>query len=118
MQAWFGLPVNIATCILGGVVVGLAVDDTIYFLSRVREGILPGVSVDNAVRRATWTTGRAMIKTLLILTGGFLTMAASDFMPSVYFGIFFAFSILVALLADLIVLPFFLRLAQPLLRQG
>ena len=117
LMAWFGLPVNIATCILGGVVVGLAVDDTIYFLSRVREGILPGVSVDNAVRRATWTTGRAMIKTLLILTGGFLTMAASDFMPSVYFGIFFAFSILVALLADLIVLPFFLRLAQPFLRQ-
>ena len=59
-----------------------------------------------------------MIKTSLILTGGFLTMAALDFMPSVYFGIFFAFSILVALLADLIVLPFFLRLAQSLLRQG
>ena len=91
--------------------IGLAVDDTIYFLLRVREGARQGMSVDDAIRHATWSTGRAMIKTSLILTGGFLTMVASDFMPSVYFGIFFAFSILVALLADLIVLPFFLRMA-------
>ncbi|MGI9243245.1 MAG: efflux RND transporter permease subunit [Verrucomicrobiales bacterium] len=115
MMAWFGLPVNIATCILGGVVIGLTVDDTIYFLSRVREGLLLELPAGEAAQRATLITGRAMIKTSLILTGGFLTMAASDFMPSVYFGIFFAFSILVALLADLIVLPILLRLAQPLL---
>jgi len=111
LMGWLGLPVNIATCLLGGVVIGLAVDDTIYFLLRVREGARQGMSVDDAIRHATWSTGRAMIKTSLILTGGFLTMVASDFMPSVYFGIFFAFSILVALLADLIVLPFFLRMA-------
>jgi len=36
-------------------------------------------------------------------------MAASDFMPSVYFGVFFAFSMVVALLADLLVLPALLR---------
>ncbi len=110
LMAWFGLPVNIATCILGGVVIGIAVDDTIYFLSRVREGMQSGMPVEDAAQRAIRTTGRAMIKTSLILTGGFLTMAASDFMPSVYFGIFFAFSIVVALLADLIVLPVLLRL--------
>ncbi len=118
LMAWFGLPVNIATCILGGVVIGLAVDDTIYFLSRVREGQLQGMPVEDAASRATLITGRAMIKTSLILTGGFLTMAASDFMPSVYFGIFFAFSIVVALLADLVVLPVLLRLAPLRLMRG
>jgi predicted RND superfamily exporter protein len=112
LMAWLGLPINIATCILGGVVIGLSVDDTIYFLSRVREGLLLGLPVGEAAQRATGTTGRAMIKTSLILTGGFLTMAASDFMPSVYFGIFFAVSILIALLADLIVLPVALRLVK------
>jgi len=118
LMAWFGLPVNIATCILGGVVIGLAVDDTIYFLSRVREGLLQGMPVGDAASRATLITGRAMIKTSLILSGGFLTMAASDFMPSVYFGIFFAFSILVALLADLVVLPVLLRVAPLRLMRG
>ena len=115
LMGWLGLPVNIATCLLGGVVIGLAVDDSIYFLLRVRESSRQGVPVDSALRQAVQTTGRAMIKTSLILTGGFLTMAASDFMPSVYFGIFFAFSILVALLADLVVLPFFLRKAPAFL---
>ncbi len=112
-MGWLGLPVNIATCILGGVVMGVAVDDTIYYLSRFREGLHKGLTVDAAARGATSTTGRAMIKTSLILTGGFLTMAVSDFMPSVYFGVFFAFSILAALLADLIVLPVLLRLLAP-----
>ena len=70
-------------------------------------GLTPG----DASQRAIGTTGRAMIKTTFILTGGFLTMAASDFLPSVYFGIFFAFSILVALLADLILLPMLLKSA-------
>ena len=112
LMAWWGLPVNIATCLLGGVVLGLSVDDTIYFLSRVREGLGRGVPVGAATRRAVWTTGRAMIKTSLVLMGGFLTMAASDFLPSVYFGVFFAFSILVALLADLIVLPVLLRVCR------
>ena len=112
-MGWLGLPVNIATCILGGVVMGVAVDDTIYYLSRFREGLHQGLSVDAAARGATATTGRAMIKTSFILTGGFLTMAVSDFMPSVYFGVFFAFSILAALLADLVILPVLLRLMVP-----
>lgn len=109
LMAWVGLPVNIATCILGGVVMGIAVDDTIYYLSGFRDEIRNGTPPALAARRATMTTGRAMIKTSLILTGGFLTMAASDFLPSVYFGLFFAVSILTALLADLIVLPALLR---------
>ena len=109
VMAWIGLPVNIATCILGGVVMGLAVDDTIYYISSFRNEVRRGRSAGEAARRATMTTGRAMIKTSLILTGGFLTMAASDFLPSVYFGLFFAFSILTALLADLVVLPALLR---------
>lgn len=116
LMGWIGLEVNIATCILGGVVMGIAVDDTIYYLSRFRENRRRGLSVDDAIRNATKTTGRAMIKTSLILTGGFLTMAASDFLPSVFFGVFFAFSILTTLLGDLILLPALLRAAQPTVR--
>lgn len=118
VMAWLDIPVNIATCIIGGVVVGIAVDDTIYYLSRVREGLSLGLDVDAAAGRATRTTGPAMIKTSLILTSGFLTMTISDFMPSAYFGMFFAFSIMVALLADLIALPAMLRLAAPLLQKS
>ena len=109
IMAWVGLPVNIATCILGGVVIGLSVDDTIYFGSRVREALDRGRSIGTAVRHSVWTTGRAMVKTSAVLIGGFLTMAASDFLPSVYFGLFFAASIVIALLADLVLLPALLR---------
>ena len=121
LMAWIGLPVNIATCILGGVVMGIAVDDTIYYLSSFREQIRTGATADFATRRATMTTGRAMIKTSLILTGGFLTMAASDFLPSVYFGIFFAFVCLFGLFGRRSVgfpLSFLLVVAAPRLAFG
>lgn len=109
LMAWLGLPVNIATCLLGGVVIGIAVDDTIYFLSRVRDALREGASLDAACAQAVQTTGRAMIKTTIILIGGFLTMGASDFLPSVYFGLFFGLSLFLALLADLLLLPTLLR---------
>ncbi len=62
-----------------------------------------------AVRRALWVTGGSMVKTSIILIGGFLAMSASDFLPSVYFGAFFGVGILLALFADIILLPALLR---------
>jgi predicted RND superfamily exporter protein len=118
IMAWVGLPVNIASCILGGVVIGLSVDDTIYFASRIRDSLGRGSTVDEAVRQATLSSGRAMVKTSVVLSGGFLTMTASDFLPSVYFGLFFAASIIVALLADLLLLPALLRRCARFLEMG
>ena len=109
LMAWLGLPVNIVTCLLGGVVVGLSVDDTIYFVSRLREGMAGGMPTGAAVRRALWVTGGSMVKTSIILIGGFLAMTASDFLPSVYFGAFFGVGILLALFADILLLPALLR---------
>ncbi|OAD23807.1 membrane protein containing MMPL domain protein [Candidatus Thiomargarita nelsonii] len=105
LMAWVGVTINIATCIIGGVVIGIAVDDTIYFLFRMRGEMKQGFSLSYAIKRAIWITGKGMIITSLILMGGFLTMTASDFLPSAYFGLFFAISICIALLADLFLLP-------------
>ena len=54
-----------------------------------------------------------MVKTSLILTGGFLAMTGSDFLPTVSFGAFIGVGILLALLADLILLPALLRCFVP-----
>jgi len=87
LMAWVGVTINLATCLIGGVVIGIAVDDTIYFLFRMRREMKPNFSLSYAIKRAIWITGKGMIITSLILMGGFLTMTASDFLPSAYFGL-------------------------------
>lgn len=110
LMGWFGIEVNMATCLIGGIAIGVAVDDTIYLLHRIRHQLGRGSSLRQAVRRGILITGRAMTTTSLILIGGFLTMTLSDFMPSAEFGGLFAITILFALFGDLLLLPVLLYL--------
>ena len=115
-MAWFDVKVNIATCLIGAIAVGVAVDDTIYFLSRVKLELARGRSLRWAVRRAMLVTGTAMLTTSLMLMAGFLTMAASDFLPSASFGILFAVTVALALIGDLFILPVLLRIREVMRR--
>jgi predicted RND superfamily exporter protein len=112
-MGWTGIQVNMATCLIGGLAIGVAVDDTIYLLHRVRHEMAQGSDLRHAVRRGILVTGRAMSTTSLILMGGFLTMTLSDFMPSAEFGGLFAVTILLALLGDLLLLPLLLLHLPP-----
>jgi predicted RND superfamily exporter protein len=112
-MGWVGIQVNMATCLIGGIAIGVAVDDTIYLLHRVRHEMAQGSDQRHAVRRGILVTGRAMTTTSLILMGGFLTMTLSDFMPSAEFGGLFAVTILLALLGDLLLLPLLLLHLPP-----
>jgi len=105
LMGWLGIKINIATCIVGGVALGLAVDDTIYFLYRVTREMPRRRNPRRVVRDAMLVTGGAMVTTSLLLMGGFLTMSVSSFLPSAHFGILFAATVLFALVGDMLMLP-------------
>lgn len=105
LMGWLGIKINIATCIVGGVALGLAVDDTIYFLYRITREIPRRRDPRQVVRRAMLVTGSAMVTTSLLLIGGFLTMSVSSFLPSADFGVLFAATVLFALAGDMLLLP-------------
>jgi predicted RND superfamily exporter protein len=105
LMGWAGLTVNIATCLIGGVALGVAIDDTIFFLARVRREREAGAEIGTAIAVSRGTVGRAMVMTTSIMTLCFLTMGLSDFLPTVQFGLLFSVVLVLALLADLIVLP-------------
>jgi len=58
---------------------GIAVDDTIHFLTKLRLELAKGKSLPYAIKRTFIGTGKAIIVTSLILCGGFLTLIGSDF---------------------------------------
>jgi hypothetical protein len=87
IMGFTGIPLKVSTSIIFNIAFGIAVDDTIHFLARVRSLLGEGLSVNYAVKRTFLTTGKAMIVTTLILSGGFLTLIFSDFLGTHYIGL-------------------------------
>ncbi len=84
---------------------GIAVDDTIHFLTRYREEL--GVQRDphEAIRKAFTSVGTALIMTTTVLVAGFSVVTFSDSRDHFIFAIMGAITISSALFCDLIFLP-------------
>jgi len=104
-----GFTINIATALIGGIILGVVIDDTLHLLMRVRENL--GQNKENAIAIAVNDVGRSIVYTTLIIVGGFACMMTSDFAPSAEFGAFVSLAVVLALLLDLWLLPQLLRLA-------
>ena len=87
------------------VCLGIAVDDTIHFLTRFREEQTRGGSRDAAIRRAFVGVGTALVMTTVVLILGFATAMLSDSRAHQIFAAMGIMTIGTALLADLLFLP-------------
>ncbi len=108
-----GIPLDIMTITIAAITVGIAVDDTIHYVYRYREEWLKDGDYRACVHRAHNSIGRAMYYTSMTITIGFMAMVLSNFVPSIYFGLFTAFAMISALLTNITVLPILLRTLKP-----
>ncbi len=95
---------------LGGTVTsviafGIIVDDTIHFLSKYQQARHDGLTVSEAVRHTLRSVGHALWTTTVVLCAGFLVLALSGFESSWTLGILVAITLMLALLADFLLLP-------------
>jgi uncharacterized protein len=100
-----GIPLNMATVLIAGIAVGLAVDDTVHFVHAWQSHRTQGVEAPAACEAAMAEVGPRLVMTSAILVGSFGAMAASAFMPTAHFGLLSSLTILLALVADITVLP-------------
>lgn len=105
----FAIPLTASTAIVFVISFGIAVDDTIHFLTRFRLERRLGHTVETSIRNTLLGTGKAMLITSLVLAGGFVTLLTSDFGGTFSTGLFTALTVIFALLADLFLLPILLR---------
>ncbi|MAT64369.1 MAG: RND transporter [Gammaproteobacteria bacterium] len=98
--------VGLALSVVTGMTLGIVVDDTVHFLSKyLRARREQHLSSERAVRYAFHTVGTALWMTTLILAAGFLVLAQSAFEVNAGMGMLSAMTILLALLADFLLLP-------------
>jgi uncharacterized protein len=110
-------PIDIGCAIVASVTLGIAVDDTIHFLSHYYRLKKEGVSTRHALEEVFSSTGLALLITTFILATCFGLFVFAGLMPNVNFGILCAFVLTMALICDLLVLPAIL-LMNPLNRSS
>lgn len=99
-----GIPLNIATILIGSTVLGATENDQIHFFYHFQEGRSTGSTAD-ALRHALLIAGRPILFATLINASGFLALALSDLPPMRQFGIVSSSAFVLALLADFTALP-------------
>jgi predicted RND superfamily exporter protein len=104
-----GRPLTVTGVITFVVCLGIAVDDTIHVLTRVRRGIESGLTVAEAVAESLRSVGAALITTTAVLVGGFGTLLFSEMPMLSLFGELCCIALLAALLGDLVFLPALLK---------
>lgn len=104
------IPIDLMTILVGSIVLGLVVDDTIHFLHHFRRAYDRYGSVEAAVKETLFNTGRALVITSLVLCGGFIIYTTAYLSCYVWFGVLIASAVLFALAADLLLLPALLAL--------
>ncbi|MCR9093095.1 MAG: MMPL family transporter [bacterium] len=113
LMGWLDIPLNISTMLVGSIVIGLAVDDTIHFVHGFDRHLAECGHPATAVRRTLETTGRAMLVTTIVLCVGFFVLLFGSFKGTIHLGILAGSASLVAFLADVIVAPALMMLAHP-----
>lgn len=105
-----GVELKTSTSIIFTIAFGIAVDDTIHFLGKFKFELMKGKGKLYALKRSYMTTGKAMILTTLILSSGFLLLVFSSFLGTFYMGLLLCITFVIALIADLTLLPVLLLL--------
>ncbi len=110
---WSGHSLELVSVCAFTVCLGIAVDDTIHFLTRFEEERQKNYDRDTAIRRAFGSTGVAMVMTTVVLVAGFSTVAFSDSRDHHIFATMGTLTIAAALFGDLIILPAMLSCYAP-----
>ena len=110
---WSGIPLDIMTVTVAAISIGIGVDNTIHYVHRFLKEYDLQKNYDLAIKNSHATIGRAMFYTSLTIVLGFMILVSSNFNPSVFFGIFTSFSMIIAILAALMLLPVLIRHLKP-----
>ena len=112
-QGALGIPLDFMTITVAAITIGIAVDDTIHYIHRFKQEVAKDGDYLAAMHRCHRSIGKAMFYTTLTIIMGFSILVLSNFLPSIYFGLFTGFAMFVALFFALTLLPALIVVIKP-----
>jgi predicted RND superfamily exporter protein len=105
LMGFLGISLDNSTLLVGCIIIGLAVDDTIHFMHKFQRYYGASGDVETAVRRTLETTGSALLFTSIVLSCGFSVMLFAYMENVADFGLLATFAAVVAFIADVVLAP-------------
>ncbi|WP_076502334.1 efflux RND transporter permease subunit [Belliella pelovolcani] len=102
------IELKLTTAVIFTVAFGIAVDDSIHFMTKLYNELGKGKRLLYALKRTYMETGKAIILTTIILVSGFAILTLSEFGVTFYAGLLISLALFFALIADLLLLPILL----------
>ena len=109
LLGFLGIPLEASITVVFAIVFGIAVDDTIHFLGKLKICMAKGLSTEEALELTFKETGRALVITTIVLFFGFMVLLFSIYRPSIIIGLLISATLVTALLLDLLLLPVLIR---------
>ena len=110
LMGFLNIALDAPTAIIFAISFGIAVDDSIHFLSKMKIELNKGMDLETAIQKATVETGKAIIITSIILFFGFLILLFSKTPGIVAVGLLVSGTLFTAVLSDLTLIPLLSRL--------
>ncbi len=110
MLGYLGIDLDAGVSIIFAIVFGIAVDDTIHFLSKFKLSLNKGMSIEDSLQITFMETGKAICLTSLVLFFGFMVLLTSIHPPSVTIGLLISLTLVSAVVSDLLLIPVMVRL--------
>ncbi len=108
-MGYLGIPLDLMTITIAAITIGIAIDNSIHYVYRYQEFRSDNNSSIEAMVNSSKTVGMAIRNTSLTIIFGFSILIFSNFYPTIYFGIFTALAMFIAMIGSLTLLPIMLQ---------
>ena len=108
-----GIPLDMMTITIAAITIGIAVDNSIHYIYRFKEEFEKIKDYNQTVDRCHNTVGVAILNTSITIVFGFSILVLSNFIPTIYFGVFTGIAMLLALISVLTLLPKLILVLKP-----
>ncbi len=107
------IPLDMMTITIAAITIGIAVDNSIHYIYRFKEEFKKIKDYNKTLDRCHSTVGIAILNTSITIVFGFSILVLSNFIPTIYFGVFTGIAMLLAMISVLTLLPKLLLIYKP-----
>ena len=108
-----GIPLDMMTITIAAITIGIAVDNSIHYIYRFKEEFIKNKDYNKTLKICHSTVGVAILNTSITIVFGFSILVFSNFIPTIYFGVFTGIAMLLAMISVLTLLPSLILLNKP-----
>lgn len=112
-MAYSGIPLDMATLMVGSAAIGIGIDYAIHFVSRARLEVGKGRALIEAFQETMRTEGKAIVYNAVVVALGFLVLVASNFRGLVNVGILVALTMGISSVSAVVLIPAVIAVWRP-----